>query len=118
MSQRFLDVPQGQGGGPVQLAKAAKYPRSLLVTVSSIDAAVNHAAFLARTRRELQNAPTFGQTGFVVVVLNTAAATALVVGGVSYATLVIEGWAGELWACADATGKVQIDVMDSASTES
>lgn len=129
---RTLDVPGGSGGGVTQLAKAAKYPRSIIVTASHQDTAANHAVFFGRSRRELQQAPAFGQTGIAVVIPSatptaatpSAPVTDAAAGGgagtgkaTSYATFVFEGYAGELWAVADVTGKVQIEVFDSAATE-
>jgi hypothetical protein len=130
---RVLDTPQGVGGGAVRLAAAQKYPRTIIITASHKDSTANHAAFFARSRRELNQRPVFGQSGIAIVVPTTTAAattpsapvTDTAAGGgagttlpISYVTFVFEGYAGELWAAADVTNTVQVDVFDSAATES
>jgi hypothetical protein len=37
---------------------------------------------------------------------------------VSIQAMVLEGWAGELWACADVPNQVMVDVFDAAVPES
>lgn len=134
---RTLDTPQGAGGGAVRIAAAAKYPRTVIITVSHADTQKAHAAFIARSRRELQSTPAFGQGGIAIVmppaaatqpqvktdtmypVLDSGVASGANTGKlIIYQTQSFVGYAGELWACADVTNTVQIDVFDSAAIES
>lgn len=122
----MLDIPTGQGGGVKQCTRSQKYPRTVIVTVSHQDTANAHAAFFARSRRELIDNPIFGQKGIAIVVGPAVAATTIpfpVKDTVntnkltSYSTIVLEAYAGELWACADLANTVNIDVFDSAAIE-
>jgi NADPH:quinone reductase-like Zn-dependent oxidoreductase len=126
MSLRMLDTAAGIGGGVVQLCKASKFPRTIQVTASHQDTTNAHAAFFAQSRRMLQQPSTFGFPGIAVVipsatpgasnpypVVNDPAGKAT-----SFETMSFQGWTGELWACADVTGKVQVEVLDAAIAES
>jgi hypothetical protein len=115
MSYRTLDVAAGQNGGAIQLLQDPKRARNVHVTISNATAAV-HAVFFGRSRRELQSPPPNGIAGFpVIAVPNTVVNQTI--GGVAYSTYILQGWTGELWAASDATGVVQIDIMEGASVE-
>jgi len=136
MSFKTLDIATGKDGGSANICKASKYPRTILVSVINLDTANPHCAFLGRSRRELVPGPTGIPGGFAIPVSPAAAPaagngvqyspgagffSAAGAGGVAtiaVASLVLEGWTGELWASADATGKVQIEVLDAAASES
>jgi hypothetical protein len=135
MSFKTLDVASGSGGGAQQLARVAKYPRCIHVTVYNLDVANPHCAFFGRSRRELVLGPTGIPGGFALPV--PAAVAPAAGNGIQYApgegffsaagaggvaaifasSFVLQGWAGELWAAADASNKVQIEVIDAAATE-
>lgn len=131
MSYRALDTANGSNGGSIQLAKdAGARARNIHVTISNTDNAAAHAAYFGRSRRELAIPGALGiQSGIAVVVPNTTSTTfGLGIGVVSNAgiggpaavstvTVIFQGWVGELWACADAPAKLQIEVMDSANIE-
>jgi hypothetical protein len=135
MSQRTLDIATGQFGGVQQLCRTSRQPRSIHVTVYNLDTTAAHAAFFGRSRRELGQGPSNIQLGFCVGVSPAVAPAAgngvnfdagagvIVETGiqgpalVAFTSMVFQGWAGELWAVADATGKVIVDVFDSAVTE-
>jgi hypothetical protein len=122
----MLDTAQGASGGAVQLCKASKFPRTIQVTAMHTDTANAHAAFFAQSRRMLQQGATFGFPGIAVVIPSATPAAqnpypvVTDPGGraTSFQTIAFQGWTGELWACADATGKVQVEVLDAAVAES
>ena len=119
---RTLDVASGPNGGAIQLAKDPGRARNIHVTGINIDGAVAHAVFFGRSRRELIANPLKGVSGFALPIPSTAVSTFQpgmgVVGGVSYASYILQGWVGELWAASDAGGGVvQVDIFDSWSIE-
>lgn len=112
---RPLDIAAGQNGGAQQLAKDPGRARNINVTVLNPTAAT-HAAFFARSRRELDIPPVFGIAGFAIVAVPNTVVNSTV-GTVAYTSFVIQGWVGELWGAADAPSVVSVDVYDSASIE-
>jgi len=124
MSLRTLDTASGANGGAIQLAQDPGRARNIHVTGVNIDATNAHAVFFGRNRRELaEPSPTGrGIPGFALPIPSTGVSTFQpgmgVVGGVSYASYILQGWVGELWAAADVTGGVvQVDVFDAGSAE-
>jgi hypothetical protein len=116
MSYRTLDVAGGVGGGAICLLQDPKRARNIHVTVANASAAT-HAAFFARSRRELVENPPIGIAGIAVVAVANTVATATI-NGVAYTTFILQGWTGDLWAASDATGGVvQVDVMEGAASE-
>jgi hypothetical protein len=135
---RTLDTPVGQSGGAQQLAKDPKRPRSIFVTVYNLDTVNAHCAFFGRSRRELQQpGPVGQQPGFALPVsqavvpaagnginfepgagvISEAIGSAGAAVVVAISSFVLQGWEGELWACADTTNKILVDIMDGASKE-
>lgn len=113
---RTLGAIGGTGGGPVKLASDIGRARGIHVSVLNPTAAT-HAAFFARSRRELVPAPTgVGQSGLAIVAVPNTVANATV-GGVAYTTFVFQGYVGELWAVADVEAVIAVDVLDSGSIE-
>jgi hypothetical protein len=130
MSLRFLDVASGPNGGAIQLSPDPGRARNIHVTLFNIDTAVPHAAFFGRSRRELVTAGATGlPSGFCIPVPPAAAATPYAPGQANLTTLgpqpntavlsfLLQGWVGQLWAAADVTGKIYVDVFDSGVNES
>lgn len=137
MSTRTLDTASGINGGAVKLCADPKRARDIFVTVTNLDIVNAHAAFFGRSRRELVDAGPVGtQSGFALPV--PAAVVPAAGNGIAFApgqgviseagvqgpavvaisSYNFQGWQGEMWACADVTGKVLIDVFDGASKES
>jgi uncharacterized membrane protein len=129
MSYRMLDTASGANGGAIKLLDDPGRARNIHVTVLNQDSAAapggNHAAFFARSRRELTTAGPFGIPGFCIPVPTSASTTTapgqavVVMGGVntSVVSFLLQGWTGELWAAADATLKILVDVMEGAAPE-
>jgi hypothetical protein len=115
VSYRTLDVASGLNGGAIQLLQDPGRARNINVTVLNPTNAT-HAAFFGRSRRELAETPPVGIAGFAIVAVANTVATATI-GGVAYTSFILQGWTGELWAAADATGVVQVDVFEGSGTE-
>jgi hypothetical protein len=130
MSLRMLDVPSGPNGGAVQLSPDPGRARNIHVTLFNIDTAAAHAAFFGRSRRELVTSGATGlPSGFCIPVPPAAAATPYAPGQANLTTLgpqpntavvsfLLQGWCGPLWAAAEKTGLLYVDVFDSGVIES
>jgi hypothetical protein len=114
MSYRTLDVASGSNGGAICLLQDPGKPRNVHITVLN-NTAQTHAAFFARSRRELAETPPIGIAGFAVVALPNSVANATV-SGVAYTSTLLLGWIGELWAASDILG-IQVDVFESGGKE-
>lgn len=115
MSYRSLDTASGKDGGAICLLQDPKRARNIHVVVLNGTTAT-HAVFFARSRRELVVPGPLGIAGFpVVAVPNTVANQT--VGTIAYTSYILQGWTGELWAAADATSVVQIDVFEAGGVE-
>jgi hypothetical protein len=115
MSYRTLDTASGVSGGAIRLADDPGRARNIHVTVLN-PTAVTHGAFFGRSRRELTTNGLIGIAGFAVIaVANTVVTSTLA--GVAYTSFILQGWAGELWAAADVSNVVQVDVFDGGAIE-
>jgi hypothetical protein len=108
MSYRTLDVASGANGGAIKLFPDPRRVRKITITVLN-PTAVTHAAFFAKTRRELTTPGPVGIAGIAVVAVANNVAT-FTVNGVAYTTFVTD-WTGELWAASDVVG-LQVDVQE------
>lgn len=116
MSERTVDIASGINGGAVKLLDDPKRARNIHVVVVNPTAAT-HGVFFGRSRRELASPPVVGIKGYpVIAVPNTVANQTI--GTVAYTTAILQGWTGELWVAADASGTGMIvDVMEGAAPE-
>ena len=98
--RRSLDIPAGQNGGAVQLAKDPGRARNIHVTVVN-PTAVTHAAFFAHSRRELDSPGPAGNLPGIAVVNVGNTIPDITINAIAYATFILQGWTGELWAASD-----------------
>lgn len=130
MSYRTLDTAGGANGGAIILAPDPKRARNIHITILNQDGGAapgsTHAVFFGRSRRELQTPGPFGIAGFCIPVQGAVAGHVSAVGtdvvvmqGVNTAvtSFLLQGWTGELWAAADVSGKVLVDVFEASQPE-
>jgi hypothetical protein len=120
MSYRTLDIASGANGGAIKLANDPGRARNIHITVLNPTANA-HAAFFGRSRRELTTPGPVGIAGFALPVPSNASTVFApgqgVVGGVSYISFLLQGWTGELWAAADVTALIQVDIFEGSTPE-
>jgi hypothetical protein len=114
---RTLDAIGGNMGGATKLGGDPGKARNIHISILNPTNAAHLVAF-GRSQRELaQPAPNgVGFPGFpVVAVPNTVVNQT--VGGVAYSNFLMQGWVGELWAVADVSGIVQVEILDAGWPE-
>lgn len=113
--RRSLDVASGSNGGAVKLLDDPGRARNIHVTVVN-PTAVTHAAFFAQSRRELENVGPNGSIPGICIINVGNTIPDITILTIAYATFILQGWTGELWATSDIPN-LQCEYVEGAGPE-